>query len=104
MRVNVSYQQLRKWHRDKVPAADVCRALGWSAQMYRSRMREALGLRGEDDPSPETIRQICESISSEWSEQEREARRRRGGSAYQKLVERATRARLAAKRGNGCGG
>lgn len=104
MRLNISWQQLRKWHEDKVPAADVCRALGWSAQMYRSRMREALGLRGDDDPSIDEIRRQCEAISSEWSDDERRARMKRGGSAYQKLVERATRERSRANRGNGYGG
>ena len=66
--------------------------------------REALGLRGADDPTPAEIRAACEAISSEWSEQERETRRRRGGSAYQRIVERASRERLRANRGNGCGG
>lgn len=104
MRTNVSFEQLREWHRQQVPAATVCRVLGWSVQMYRSRMREALGLRGADDPSESEIKTICRAISSEWSEEERATRSRRGGSEWLRIVDRANRERSRANRSNGCGG
>jgi hypothetical protein len=102
MKTNVSFEQLRKWHRERVPAARVCEVLGWSVQMYRSRMREALGLRGADDPDESTIKTICQAISSEWTDEERATRARRGGSAYQKLVERAAMERKRKRFRNGC--
>lgn len=104
MKIFVTHQQLRRWHYEKRSPDEICAALGWSVAMYRHQMREALYLRGDDDPSEAEIKAACQKIQSGWTESERASRARSGGSEWQRLVERENRARSRANRSNGCGG
>lgn len=85
MKTFVTHQQLRRWHYEKRSPDEIRAALGWSVATYRHQMREALYLRGDDDPTESEIKAACEKIQREWTDAEREQRRRGGGSAYQRL-------------------